>query len=349
MCMKFSELILNWYDENKRNLPWRLTKDPYKIWISEIILQQTRIAQGTSYYNRFISRFPTLESLANSNENDVLLMWQGLGYYSRARNLLFSAKHIHNDLGSKFPLTYNEIIKLKGVGDYTASAIASICFEEQTPVLDGNVYRVLSRIFELENPINLSSSRKIFKEKAKTVMSAKRCGDYNQALMDFGSLVCKPQKPLCVSCNVSKLCKSFINNTVLKYPVKTSKNKIKTQYHDYIILTKDRKTLIVKIEDGIWKNLYRFPVCISEKKQSKLYLQEYFKKKYNSSKVKISLINQKFINHKLSHLTLKSRFWNIDIENDVAKGLFVSDFTDFPMPQLMRNFREKYKTKLSIF
>jgi A/G-specific adenine glycosylase len=276
-------------------------------------------------------------------------MWQGLGYYSRARNLLFSAKHIYNDLGSKFPATYNEIIKLKGVGDYTASAIASICFEEQTPVLDGNVYRVLSRIFELENPINLSSSRKIFKEKAKTVMSAKRCGDYNQALMDFGSLVCKPQKPLCGSCNVSKLCKSFINNTVLKYPVKTSKNKIKTQYHDYIILTKDRKTLIVKIEDGIWKNLYRFPVCISEKKQSKLYLQEYFKKKYNSSKVKISLINQKFINHKLSHLTLKSRFWNIDIENDVAKGLFVSDFTDFPMPQLMRNFREKYKTKLSIF
>ena len=167
--------------------------------------------------------------------------------------------------------------------------------------------------------------------------------------MDFGSLVCKPQKPLCGSCNVSKLCKSFINNSVLKYPVKTSKNKIKTLYHDYIILTKDRKTLIVKIEDGIWKNLYRFPVCISEKKQSKLYLQEYFKKKYNSSKVKISLINQKFINHKLSHLTLKSRFWNINIENNVTKGLFVSDFTDFPMPQLMRNFREKYKTKLSIF
>ena len=346
--MKFSELILNWYDKNKRNLPWRLTKDPYKIWISEIILQQTRIAQGTSYYNRFINRFPTLKSLAKSDENDVLLMWQGLGYYSRARNLLFSAKHIYNNLGSKFPETYNEIIKLKGVGDYTASAIASICFEEQTPVLDGNVYRVLSRIYELENPINLSSSRKIFKEKAKTLMSTKRCGDYNQALMDFGSLVCKPQNPLCDSCNVSKLCKSFNNNSVLKYPVKTSKNKIKTLFYDYIILKKDTKTLIVKIEDGIWKNLYQFPVCISEKKQSKEYLEEYFKKIYNASEVKISLINQKFINHKLSHLILKSRFWNIYIENNMEKGLFVSDLKDFPIPQLMRNFTEKYKTKLSI-
>ena len=158
----FQAELIKWYDMHKRDLPWRHTKDPYKIWLSEIILQQTRMVQGISYYHRFINRFPDLVSLANADEREVLILWQGLGYYSRARNLHSSAKYIHKNLDSKFPDTYKEIVKLKGVGDYTASAISSMCFDEKTAVLDGNVFRVLSRIFEIKNPINLSSSRNIF-------------------------------------------------------------------------------------------------------------------------------------------------------------------------------------------
>ena len=209
-------VLIYWYKSNKRPLPFRSTKDPYKIWISEIILQQTRIAQGTSYYNRFINRFPTLESLAKSDENDVLLMWQGLGYYSRARNLLFSAKHIYNNLGSKFPETYNEIIKLKGVGDYTASAIASICFEESVAVLDGNVYRVLSRYFGIHTPINSGKGFKEFKTLATKLLPLSQFGDYNQAVMDFGAKQCKPVSPDCRKCILSEKCIAFSDGIVKK-------------------------------------------------------------------------------------------------------------------------------------
>jgi len=349
MLMKFSDLILNWYDDNKRHLPWRDTKNPYKIWISEIILQQTRVAQGISYYNRFIKRFPSLKSLAESEEKDVLLLWQGLGYYSRARNILFSAKHIHNNLGSKFPETYDEIIKLKGIGDYTASAVASICFEEQTPVLDGNVFRVLSRLYEINSPINVSSSKKIFKEKANSLMPSKRCGDYNQGLMDFGSLICKPQKPLCLECCVSKSCNSYLNNSVHKFPNKRAKIKMKIVYYNYIILIKNKKKLIVKIEEGIWKNLYQFPAYFSENKQNKIFLEDYFKKKFNLSNVKMSIINKEFIDHRLSHQIIRSRFWKFETIDDVREGIFVENFKDYPMSQLMRNFTEKYKGKLGVF
>ena len=172
--MDFNKLILKWYDKNKRDLPWRRTKNPYNIWISEIILQQTRMEQGIYYYNRFISKFPDLKSLAISDEKDVLLLWQGLGYYSRARNLHFTAKYIYSELGSRFPESYEELIKLKGIGDYTASAISSICFEKKHPVLDGNVFRTISRIFEIDAPIDVNGSRKVFKSIANELMPKKR-------------------------------------------------------------------------------------------------------------------------------------------------------------------------------
>ena len=195
--MKLNSLILKWYDQNKRDLPWRKTKNPYNIWISEIILQQTRMEQGIYYYNRFISKFPDLESLATSDEKDVLLLWQGLGYYSRARNLHHTAKHIYYHLDSKFPESYDELINLKGIGDYTASAISSICFEKKYAVLDGNVFRIISRIFGIKDPIDLNNSRKVFKKKAIDLLPKSRYGDYNQGLMDFGSIICKPKNPLC--------------------------------------------------------------------------------------------------------------------------------------------------------
>ena len=265
--MDFNKLILKWYDKNKRNLPWRKTKNPYKIWISEIILQQTRMQQGVLYYNKFISRFPNLKSLAKSDEKDVLLLWQGLGYYSRARNLHSTAKYIYNELDSDFPETYENLLKLKGIGDYTASAIASICFEKKHPVLDGNVFRIISRIFEIYNPIDVSESRKIFKKKALDIMPKKRFGDYNQALMDFGSIVCKPVSPLCTSCEISSLCVAFRKNTVTKLPVKSKKIKVKKLFFDYFLIRNNKKYLIERINEGIWKNLYQFPAHTSKTKK----------------------------------------------------------------------------------
>ena len=265
--MDLNKLILKWYDKNKRDLPWRNTKNPYNIWVSEIILQQTRMEQGIYYYNRFISKFPDLKTLANSDEKEVLLLWQGLGYYSRARNLHFTAKHIFNELNSQFPETYDELIRLKGIGDYTASAISSICFEKARPVLDGNVYRIISRVFEIKNPIDLNNSRKVFKEKACEIMPNKRFGDYNQALMDFGSIICKPVNPLCSSCVLSKICNAFKNDSVVNYPVKSIKNQVKSMHFNYLVVKNKSQFLIEQINEGIWKNMYQFPVFISESKK----------------------------------------------------------------------------------
>ena len=347
--MEFSKLILKWYDKNKRILPWRSTKNPYKIWVSEIILQQTRMVQGISYYHRFINRFPDLVSLANADEREVLILWQGLGYYSRARNLHYSAKFIHKNLDSKFPDTYKEIVKLKGVGDYTASAISSICFNEKTAVLDGNVFRVLSRIFEIKSPINLSRSRNIFKSTANQLMPDKRCGDYNQALMDFGSLICKPQNPLCSKCVMIKICGAYKNNLTSKFPIKEAKSRIKTLFYDYFIFQKNNKKLIVKIDDGIWKSLFQFPAHISQKKQTKKQLIDFLGLNYNLNNFNISLLNSEIINHKLTHLNIKSRFWKVKGQVEINQGVYTDDFTEYPISKLMQKFIEKYDSKLSVF
>ena len=283
--MDLNKLILKWYDKNKRDLPWRNTKNPYNIWVSEIILQQTRMEQGIYYYNRFISKFPDLKTLANSDEKEVLLLWQGLGYYSRARNLHFTAKHIFNELNSQFPETYDELIKLKGIGDYTASAISSICFEKARPVLDGNVFRIISRVFEIKNPIDLNNSRKVFKEKAYEIMPNKRFGDYNQALMDFGSIICKPVNPLCSSCVLSKICNAFKNDSVVNYPVKNIKNQVKSMHFNYLVVKNKSQFLIEQINEGIWKNMYQFPVFISESKKNKKDVIKFFSEKFHVEKL----------------------------------------------------------------
>ena len=207
--MKFSNTLIQWYLQNNRELPWRKTKNPYFIWLSEIMLQQTRVAQGMSYYLKFIEVFPTVFDLAKATESTVLKMWQGLGYYSRARNLHFTANQIASELNGEFPSTYKEIIKLKGIGDYTASAISSICFNKPTAVVDGNVYRVLSRYFGIQTPINSATGIKEFKALAQTLIDTEQPGTYNQAIMDFGALHCKPQNPLCESCVFNDGCIAF--------------------------------------------------------------------------------------------------------------------------------------------
>ena len=196
--MSFSQKILKWYGEHKRELPWRTTNDPYKIWLSEIMLQQTRVAQGTPYYHKFLEAFPTVYDLANAEEEQVLKLWQGLGYYSRARNLHATAKMVVTEYDGNFPNTYKELKSLKGVGDYTASAIASICFNEPEPVVDGNVYRVLARYFGVDLPINSTEGIKYFKELARDVMNVENIRDYNQGIMEFGAIQCAPKRPYCL-------------------------------------------------------------------------------------------------------------------------------------------------------
>ncbi len=346
--MDFNKLILKWYDKNKRDLPWRRTKNPYNIWISEIILQQTRMEQGIYYYNRFISKFPDLKSLAISDEKDVLLLWQGLGYYSRARNLHFTAKYIYSELGSRFPESYEELIKLKGIGDYTASAISSICFEKKHPVLDGNVFRTISRIFEIDAPIDVNGSRKVFKSIANELMPKKRYGDYNQGLMDFGSIVCKPASPLCSSCLMSKNCIAYAKKSVNKFPVKSKKLKIKNLFLDYVIINNKNQNLIERINDGIWKNLYQFPVHKSNSDSNKEMINKFFSEKFKLDSIEMELINSEFIQHKLSHLNIKSRFWLVNNKTDISDGIFVDSIDQYPMSKLMHKFIEKYGDKVSI-
>ncbi len=346
--MNFSNLILEWYDKNKRDLPWRKSKDPYKIWISEIILQQTKISQGTKYYLNFLKKFPDLKSLANSDENEVLLSWQGLGYYSRARNLHKSAKKIYFELDNVFPNKYDSLLKLKGIGDYTASAISSICFNEKNAVLDGNVYRILSRYFLIDKPINVSSSKKYFRKIAQDLISNKRFGDYNQAIMDYSSMICKPVNPKCDICIFSQSCKANLLSRSIDYPKKLAKNKNRFVYFDYVIFNQGSKNLIQKINSGLWINMYQFPVFKSDSSISLIDLKKMIYEKFKISVNNIELINANYIKHKLTHLQIQSRFWKISDAPKIKGGFYVDNFEKYPMSRLMHKFFEKYNSKSSL-
>ena len=260
--MHFSNILIYWYLQIKRDLPWRKTKDPYLVWLSEIMLQQTRVAQGMSYYLAFSEAFPTLKDLANADESTVLKMWQGLGYYSRARNLHFTAKYVSNELNGKFPSTYKELIKLKGIGDYTASAIASICFDEPNAVVDGNVYRVLARYFGIDIPINSTKGIKEFKILAQSLLDTKHPGVHNQALMDFGALQCKPQNPDCEKCPLNSGCVALEKKQIKQLPVKEKKLRVTKKYFNFLVfVTEDNKTIFEERKGkGIWQGLYEFPL-----------------------------------------------------------------------------------------
>ena len=341
--MDWQERVLNWYYENKRSLPWRITKDPYKVWISEIILQQTKVAYGTKYYDVFIKKFPTIYDLAKANQKTILNLWQGLGYYNRAINLHQTAKHICKNLEGKFPTKFDELIKLKGVGDYTASAISSICFNEKVPVVDGNVYRVLSRYFGIKTPINHSTSFKIFKTKAtELIKDVKSSGDYNQAIMEFGALQCIP-KPKCSQCIFSKECFAFQNHLVDSLPVKLKKKKVKTRYFNYIVpVDKENKTQIVQRDSNdIWNKLYQFPLIESENNVmqfSKSFIKNGLSDYLLLSKQSIKKIKRTNIKHKLTHQTLYLSFWKVDVNTPIINGVKISDIKNYPFPVPIKNF-----------
>ncbi|MFA6778223.1 MAG: A/G-specific adenine glycosylase [Paludibacteraceae bacterium] len=264
--MEFSDAIISWYLVNKRDLPWRDTNDPYRIWISEIILQQTKVAQGLSYYNRFIEKFPNATDLASASEDEVLKEWQGLGYYSRARNLHSAAKSISEIHDGKFPTSYESIRLLKGVGDYTAAAICSFAYNQPYAVVDGNVYRVLSRVFEISTPIDSTNGKKEFAKLAQELINPRKAALHNQAIMDLGAMVCTPDSPLCEECPVSEICLVHTHNTESSYPVKGKKSRQRDRYFYYFFIQNEGKTYLHRREgDDIWKGLYEFPLIEGDK------------------------------------------------------------------------------------
>jgi A/G-specific adenine glycosylase len=259
--MNFSDELLGWYDQNKRDLPWRNIDNPYVIWIAEVVFQQTRIEQGLPYFLKFMEKFPSLYDLADASEEDVLKKWQGLGYYSRARNLRFSAKYIVNELNGKFPDNYETLLKLKGVGPYIAAEVASVCFDEVVAAIDGNVQRVISRYFGVEEAINSPEGAKQIKEFATAHISKNRPGDFNQALMDLGSFVCSPQKPKCESCFLVTTCWAVSNKKLDQIPYKLKKVKVRSRYFNFLLIFKDGKLAVNKRSAGdVWQGLYQMPL-----------------------------------------------------------------------------------------
>jgi len=348
--MSFSGKILEWYHQNKRTLPWRETLDPYRIWLSEIILQQTRVAQGTPYYLRFLETFPTVGHLASASEEEVLKLWQGLGYYSRARNLHASAKMVVNDYSGEFPNNYKELLKLKGVGDYTASAISSICFNEAQAVVDGNVYRVLARYFGVDLPINSSEGIKYFKTLAQEVMHTKDIRNYNQGIMEFGAMQCTPQKPYCLHCPLSDSCVALQKGRVDQLPVKLKKTKVRNRYFNYLIpIYKDiNGNLFTSLKQregkGIWQNLWEFPLLESKTVLELNDLTIRYKEVLKIDEpVELIEYNESIIVHKLSHQHLHTKFWIVNTNYDFANMVPVEKVTEFPVPVLIADFIKAFK------
>lgn len=340
--MNFSKTLIRWYSKHKRDMPWRNTINPYCIWLSEIILQQTQISQGQPYYEVFIREYPTVFDLSNAQESAVLKLWQGLGYYSRARNLHATAKYIANDLNGVFPNTYKDLLKLKGVGDYTASAIASICFNEPTAVVDGNVYRVLSRYFGIDTPINTTKGIKVFKALATSLIDHENPADYNQAIMEFGALQCKPKNPDCHTCPLKESCVALQQNKIEELPVKLKKTKVSTKYFNFLVLlSTDKKTIFQKRNTkGIWQHLYQFPLLESDQKLEMTNFKKhpFITSYFGEVSFEFSLYNSSDIVHKLSHQHLHTKFWIIEIDKLPEKGIPIADLKHYPTSILISNF-----------
>ena len=342
----FTKTLNIWYLKNKRDLPWRKTKDPYIIWLSEIILQQTKISQGTNYFLKLSKTYSDVNSLARAREEEILKLWQGLGYYSRARNLHKTAIHISENFNGIFPDNYMELLKLNGVGDYTASAIASICFNEATATVDGNVFRFLSRYFGIYTPIDSSVGFKEFKKLAQILLDKNNPGNHNQALMEFGALICTPKKPKCNECPFDQNCYAKNYQAIEKLPQKSKKIKIKKRYFNYLVLLNNNRTIIRQRNgNDIWKNLYEFPMveskaeidfeALTDEETFQLLLEgkSYLHSKYNPTPLK----------HKLTHQHLYCTFWIIGTNLDKKRSISWENLHKFAVPTLIQNFIDNYK------
>jgi len=342
MPSQINTIILNWYQHSKRELPWRNTKDPYVIWISEIILQQTRMEQGLPYFHRFVQRFPDITSLASASEDEVLKLWQGLGYYSRARNMHHTAKRIHADYQGVFPESFDELKKLKGIGDYTASLIASVCFNKPYAVVDGNVNRLISRLYAVKEAVDSSKGKAEIKELADQLTDTNRPGDFNQAMMDFGSLICTPRNPLCRSCPLSGWCMAFKQAQVSMYPVKNPKKELQKRYLNYFFISNTTHVLIKKRRDkDIWQNLYELPLIENEINGTDTGL---IRKHFGFSAKRIKRLQS--VKHKLSHRELHISFYEAESESDLGQIanansfelVLFSELGNYAFPKPIENF-----------
>jgi len=312
----FPVKLMEWFAQNDRPMPWKGEKNPYLVWLSEIILQQTRVEQGLAYYERFKSKYSSIHDLAAAPEDEVMKTWEGLGYYSRARNLHATAKYISKELNGVFPNTYDTILTLKGVGPYTAAAIASFAFHLPHAVVDGNVYRVLSRYFGISTPIDSTKGKKQFATLANTLLDRSRPDEYNQAIIDFGATHCRPKKPLCADCLLQSTCTAFHEQTVVLLPIKEKKIKKKTRYFNYLLFNAGEDIFIRKrVEKDIWKHLYDFPLIEKDKAidHKELLADEAWKlfSKQNP-KMRLSKVSKPF-QQTLTHQKIIAVFWEFHI------------------------------------
>jgi A/G-specific adenine glycosylase len=331
----FSEKLVKWYKDNHRNLPWRATRDPYRIWLSEIILQQTRVSQGLPYYERFVEKYPTVKHLAAAPEQDVLRLWQGLGYYTRARNLHRCAIKVATEMNGKFPETFNELITLPGIGEYTAAAIASIAHQEPVAVVDGNVFRVLARVFGVDTIINSPAGKREFSELANRVLDSKNPDIHNQAMMEFGALFCTPKTPMCYECIFKSSCEAFRGDLQYVLPVKQKSKKSSQRYFYYLVIRKGKSIAMKKREEkDIWNGLYDFPLIVHKRAISESQLIKDF-----GGQIKVS----KTFKHILSHQTIHARFIVTDsVSNSTlqksTKFYSAAQIANLPKPVLISRF-----------
>lgn len=343
--MRFSDQLITWYQQHKRDLPWRKTSDPYSIWLSEIILQQTRVDQGLNYYHKFIQHYPTVQELAAASQQEVLNLWQGLGYYSRARNMHHAAQYITSELDGHFPIEHNDILALKGVGEYTAAAISSFAYNHPYPVVDGNVYRVLARIFGVKEAIDSSIGKKTFSTLARDLLNKTAPGLHNQAIMEFGALLCTPKKPNCESCPFQLNCHAFKNNVIGELPFKSKKTKVRHRYFNYLVMKTDGVIFLnQRSNKDIWQGLFDFPLIeTTAELTNKAELLKQAKSIFRSSHdVTIQSTSQEYI-HLLSHQKIHAKFWelawpNMEAKHDDWIKITLEEINNYPVPKLIENY-----------
>jgi A/G-specific adenine glycosylase len=342
----FTRLLLLWNrQKNNRQMPWKGEKDPYKIWLSEIILQQTRVEQGLAYYNNFVKTFPDIHKLAKAPDEKVFKLWEGLGYYSRCRNLLATARYISTELKGKFPTSYDEIKALKGIGPYTAAAISSFAFNLPYAVVDGNVFRVLARVFGIAAATDSTVGKKIFTALAKELLHKKQPGLYNQAIMDFGAVICKPAAPQCSTCVFNKHCVAFLQNRIQELPVKEKKINIRKRWFYYLVLEfKNTIAIEQRTAKDIWQDLYEFPLIEADAElDRKNILQQAEKKKWLFKKEYQVLSVSPLFKQQLSHQQIAGQFVRIQlikkpVEKNNWRWLKKEKLDDFAFPQFINQY-----------
>lgn len=344
--MSISSTLKNWYLQNKRELPWRQTQNPYFIWISEVILQQTRVNQGIAYYYRFIEQFPDIETLANAQPEEVFKVWQGLGYYSRARNLHEGARFVHQNFQGLLPSDYEKLLSIKGIGEYTAAAIASIAFNQPHAAIDGNVHRVISRIYGITEAVNTADGRKKIRKAAEELLDTKNPGLFNQALMEFGALQCVPKNPNCNVCPIAESCYALRSNTISQLPFKIKNGKVKTRFFNYIYLYyKDCTFIKLRDKKDIWQGLYEFPLIETKYKYTieELLQSDEWTSLFKNVHVYI-IGNTKRYKHQLTHQTIEVEFIHVkidDLPSELSQKYTMikqSDLQSYPVSRLIDRY-----------